>query len=443
MRLDVLKAINAARRERRAGGAGHPPLRRRRALCRGGRLRRRSARRSARSGVARRARSGPLNHEGDDYFLTVQAPSPRLVMIGAVHISQALAPMARIAGFDVLIIDPRTAFATPGAFSRYDRRRQWPDEALAGTPLDRYTAIGLLTHDPKIDDPALEIALRAQCFYIGALGSRKTHAKRLERMRAKGFDEAALARIHAPIGLDIGAVSPAEIAVSIIGEIVARCARSRCAREQRRRARREIRPDPARRGGRRHSRPCACGSNPLRPQEGPRRHAAIASSARGGGRRERHRRAPRARRRRRERSGAPARRASAGEHLSAEPPFTGRVNLFARKAGLVLVDARRSTRQRRRRGDHGRDAGAFRGGRGGRHGRDRQDHSLRRAGRRRSRRRAKPARDGAVRVAPFRPLQGSASSRPCCPGLKPASSPRRCACSRRASRRRARRSSGR
>ena len=166
-------------------------------------------------------KSGVVTVAGDDYFLTVQAPSPRLTVIGAVHISQALAPMARIAGLDVAIIDPRTAFATPERFPETPVFAQWPDEALADAPLDRFTAVCLLTHDPKIDDPALKIALEADCFYIGALGSRKTHARRLERMRAAGFDDTALARIHAPIGLDIGAVSPAEIAVSIIGEIVA------------------------------------------------------------------------------------------------------------------------------------------------------------------------------------------------------------------------------
>jgi xanthine dehydrogenase accessory factor len=154
-------------------------------------------------------------------FLTVHVPPPHLVITGAVHISQALAPMAKLAGYDVVILDPRTAFATPERFPETPVLAQWPDEALAARPLDRFTAICLLTHDPKIDDPALTIALRAECFYIGALGSRKTHAKRLERMRAQGFDETTLARIHAPIGLDIGAVSPAEIAVSIMGEIVA------------------------------------------------------------------------------------------------------------------------------------------------------------------------------------------------------------------------------
>jgi xanthine dehydrogenase accessory factor len=168
----------------------------------------------------RAGKSGAVEHDGKSYFLTVQVPPVRLVLIGAVHISQALAPIAKVAGLDPVIIDPRTAFATPERFPDAPVIAEWPDEALDRSPLDRYSAIALLTHDPKIDDVALERALKADCFYIGALGSRKTHAKRLERMRAAGFGEAALARIHAPIGLDIGAVSPAEIAVSIVGEVI-------------------------------------------------------------------------------------------------------------------------------------------------------------------------------------------------------------------------------
>lgn len=220
MRLDVLRAMNAARRERRAGvmvtrfadgdqrfveasGFAADPL--------GERL----------ETALRMGKSGVVEVNGADYFLTVQAPAPRLTLIGAVHISQALAPMARIAGLDVTIVDPRTAFATAERFPDTAVVAEWPDEALAKLPPDRYTGVCLLTHDPKIDDPALVLALRADCFYIGALGSKKTHARRIERMRAQGFDDAALARIHAPIGLDIGAVSPAEIAVSIIAEIVA------------------------------------------------------------------------------------------------------------------------------------------------------------------------------------------------------------------------------
>ena len=165
-------------------------------------------------------KSCAIEHGGVSYFLTVQTPPVRFLAIGAVHITQALTPMMRVANFDMTIIDPRTAFASLERFPDVDVVAKWPDEVLPGLRLDRYTAIALLTHDPKIDDQALVAALNAECFYIGALGSRKTHAGRLERMRARGFSEGQLARIHAPIGLDIGAVSPAEIAVSIIGEII-------------------------------------------------------------------------------------------------------------------------------------------------------------------------------------------------------------------------------
>ena len=168
----------------------------------------------------RTGKSGPLEANGAKLFLTVHTPPVKLILIGAVHISQALAPMARIAGFDVTIVDPRTAFATPERFAGVTVLAQWPDEALKTTGLDCYTAVGLLTHDPKIDDPALVAALEADCFYIGALGSRKTHGARLARMAAAGFAGSDTARIHAPIGLDIGAVSPAEIAASILGEII-------------------------------------------------------------------------------------------------------------------------------------------------------------------------------------------------------------------------------
>jgi xanthine dehydrogenase accessory factor len=154
-------------------------------------------------------------------FLTVYVPPARLVITGAVHISQALAPVARLLGYDVTIVDPRTAFASPDRFPDVKLIALWPDEALPPLAIDRYTAFVALTHDPKIDDPALLHALARECFYIGALGSKKTHARRLERLKAQGVTEAALARIHAPIGLAIGAVSPPEIAVSIMGEITA------------------------------------------------------------------------------------------------------------------------------------------------------------------------------------------------------------------------------
>ena len=169
----------------------------------------------------RLGKSGMIEEDGRDIFVSVQMPAVRLIVVGAVHISQALATMARLAELDVTIVDPRTAFATPERFPDATVLADWPDDALPRLKLDTYTAIALLTHDPKIDDQALVAALRAGCFYIGALGSRKTHARRIERMTAEGFGAADLARIHAPIGLDIGAVSPAEIAVSILGEIIA------------------------------------------------------------------------------------------------------------------------------------------------------------------------------------------------------------------------------
>jgi len=155
-------------------------------------------------------------------FLTVHVPSPRLVITGAVHISQTLAPVASLLGYDVTIVDPRTAFATPERFPDVKVLAQWPDEALPPLNIDRYTAFVALTHDPKIDDPALLHALRRDCFYIGALGSKKTHARRVARLKEQGLSDGVIGRIHAPIGLDIGAVSPAEIAVAIMGEITAR-----------------------------------------------------------------------------------------------------------------------------------------------------------------------------------------------------------------------------
>jgi xanthine dehydrogenase accessory factor len=154
-------------------------------------------------------------------FLTVHVPAMRLVITGAVHISQALAPIAAMLGYDVTIVDPRTAFASPERFPDVKVLAEWPDTALPPLGVDRYTAFVALTHDPKIDDPALLHALRRECFYIGALGSRKTHGRRVERLKGQGLADADLARIHAPIGLDIGAVSPAEIAVAIMGEITA------------------------------------------------------------------------------------------------------------------------------------------------------------------------------------------------------------------------------
>jgi xanthine dehydrogenase accessory factor len=175
----------------------------------------------------RSGKSGLVEHGGRQLFLAIRVPPVKVVVIGAVHISQTLGPMARGLDFDVTVVDPRTAFATAERFPGVPVLAEWPDAALPRIGLDRYTAMVALTHDAKIDDPALDAALKAECFYVGALGSKKTHARRLERLTAAGFGEEAIGRIHAPVGLDIGAVSPAEIAVSILAEIVATLRRDR------------------------------------------------------------------------------------------------------------------------------------------------------------------------------------------------------------------------
>ena len=170
----------------------------------------------------RMGKSGMVEVDGKKLFLNVYAPAARLVIIGAVHISQALAPLAQSLDYDVYVVDPRTAFASPERFPDIPLFADWPDVALPPLKIDRYTAFVALTHDPKIDDPALLHAMARDCFYLGALGSRKTHAKRLDRLKAQGATNTQLARIHAPIGLNIGAVSPSEIAVAIMAEITAR-----------------------------------------------------------------------------------------------------------------------------------------------------------------------------------------------------------------------------
>jgi len=221
MRLDILKALNAERAARRAAVvvtnqesgaqrlvtqdkvAGDPLKDLLEAHLRSG-------------------KSGVEETPEGKVFLTVHVPPTRLVITGAVHISQALAPIAALLGYDVTIVDPRTAFASVERFPDVKVIAEWPDKALPPLGVDRYTAFVALTHDPKIDDPALTHALERDCFYIGALGSKKTHARRLERLKGQGATDAQLARIHAPIGLAIGAVSPPEIAVAIMGEITSR-----------------------------------------------------------------------------------------------------------------------------------------------------------------------------------------------------------------------------
>ncbi len=221
MKLDVLNALNAERVARRAAIVVTDTVSGKQRLVKAADV----ARDPLKEALEKHLRSGKSGMEETPQgkvFLTVHEPAMRMVITGAVHISQALAPMAALLGYDVTIVDPRTAFASIERFPDVKVIAEWPDKALPPLGVDRYTAFVALTHDPKIDDPALTHALSRDCFYIGALGSRKTHARRVERLKAQGLSDAAIARIHAPIGLDIGAVSPAEIAVSIMGEITAR-----------------------------------------------------------------------------------------------------------------------------------------------------------------------------------------------------------------------------
>lgn len=174
--------------------------------------------------AARRAmeigRSETIEIGGQKIFLNVYVPPPRLIIVGAVHIAQTLAPMATMLEFDVTVVDPRGAWATSARFPGVKVIKEWADEAFQEMGLDVSTAVVTLTHDPKLDDPALESALKSDAFYIGALGSRKTHAKRKERLAEVGITDEMFARVHGPIGLNIGAKSPAEIAVSILGQII-------------------------------------------------------------------------------------------------------------------------------------------------------------------------------------------------------------------------------
>jgi xanthine dehydrogenase accessory factor len=168
-----------------------------------------------------KGKTGVVATDEDETFFHVFEPTPRLIVVGAVHTAQKLVPLARLADFAVTVIDPREGFASADRFPDVALIHQWPDRAMADLAPDSATAVVTLTHDPKLDDPALLVALKSPAFYVGALGSRKTHARRMERLGAEGLGEAALARIHAPVGLPIGALSPGEIAVSIMAEIVA------------------------------------------------------------------------------------------------------------------------------------------------------------------------------------------------------------------------------
>lgn len=225
MNLDVLHALNTERTARRATVLVTDVASGAQRLVKATDV----AKDSLKDALAKRlrmAKSGMEETPQGRFFLTVHVPSPRLVITGAVHISQTLAPIGQLLGYDVIIVDPRTAFASIERFPDVKVIAEWPDVALPPLGIDHYTAFVALTHDPKIDDPALKHALARDCFYIGALGSKKTHAKRVERLKQAGVSDSDIARIHAPIGLDIRAVSPAEIAVAIMGEITARLRQS-------------------------------------------------------------------------------------------------------------------------------------------------------------------------------------------------------------------------
>jgi xanthine dehydrogenase accessory factor len=204
MKRDVLDALRAARRGRSAValttnlGSGEQSL-----------------------GDTSGMRTGVETAGNSEIFTHVFEPSPRLILVGAVHIAQKLVPLARLAEFTVHVVDPRAAFASVERFPDVDLVQDWPDKAVAGLSPDSATAVVTLTHDPKLDDPGLIAALRSPAFYVGALGSRKTHGRRIERLQAEGFADAEIARIHAPVGLPIGGISPGEIAVSIMAEIIA------------------------------------------------------------------------------------------------------------------------------------------------------------------------------------------------------------------------------
>jgi len=221
VKLDLLASLNAERAARRAAIVVTNVASGRQRLVKAADIAK-DPLKAVLSEHLRSGRSGMEAAADERVFLTVYVPAPQLVITGAVHISQVLAPIARLLGYDVTIVDPRTAFASVERFPDVRVIAEWPDQALPPLGIDRYTAFVALTHDPKIDDPALIHALSRDCFYIGALGSRKTHARRVDRLKQQGLIEADISRIHAPIGLDIGAVSPAEIAVAIMAQITER-----------------------------------------------------------------------------------------------------------------------------------------------------------------------------------------------------------------------------
>ena len=224
MKSDTLKALQDARGKRRAVALATRLSDAAEALVYRDEAKGELAGDSAIVSAGRRAieigKSETVDIGGQKIFLNVYVPPPRLIIVGAVHIAQSLAPMAAMLEFDVTVVDPRGAWATTQRFPGVKVIKDWADEAFQAMGLDVSTAVVTLTHDPKLDDPALEAALKSDVFYIGALGSKRTHAKRKERLAEVGISDEQFARIHGPVGLNIGAKSPGEIAVSILGQII-------------------------------------------------------------------------------------------------------------------------------------------------------------------------------------------------------------------------------
>ncbi len=213
MKVEILEAVLDARRSRRSIAV---------VTELGSNIQRVVSRADADEALEKRFRfdqSGIEKSEAGESFVAIHNPPLRLIIIGAVHIAQSIIPMAQAGNYDVTVIDPRGAFATGARFPEVTLIEDWPQDVLPKLGLDARTGFVALTHDPKIDDPALDLALKSEVFYIGALGSKKTQASRADRLKAAGFDKAALARIHGPIGLKIGAVGAPEIAISIMAEM--------------------------------------------------------------------------------------------------------------------------------------------------------------------------------------------------------------------------------
>ncbi len=223
MKLETLKAVQAARDSRRAIVLAKRIADGAEALVYAdrvdGELAQADVVAAARAALAS-GRSETVDTSAGKVFLHAFVPPPRMIVVGAVHIAQALVPMAAMTGYDVIVVDPRRAFAADYRFPNVTVLQEWPDEAMERLKPDASTAVVTLTHDPKLDDPALQVALTSDAFYVGSLGSRRTHEKRKARLLDAGITEAQFGRIHGPVGLDIGARSPAEIAISILAEII-------------------------------------------------------------------------------------------------------------------------------------------------------------------------------------------------------------------------------